>query len=267
MKFRNHALLVIGLTFATECCLAQVPRIVAHRGASFDAPENTLPAFRLAWEKGADAIEGDFYLTRDKKIVCIHDRTTKRYCEQNLAVADSTLKQLRSLDVGLYKSPRFRGVRIPTLTEVLSTVPQDKKIYIEIKCGPEIVPRMLATIQESGLGGDQVIFISFDRNVIAACKEASPAHKAFWLTGLKKQKGVVIPSIETVLQTLKKTGADGVSSSTEHLTQEYIQAIQRNGFEYHVWTINDPATARRLTEWGVQSITTDRPDEIRKAIQ
>jgi len=70
------------------------PLIVAHRGSSFDAPENTLPAFRLAWEQGADAIEGDFLLTKDNKIVCIHDKTTKRFSDQNLVVAESTLEQL-----------------------------------------------------------------------------------------------------------------------------------------------------------------------------
>ena len=66
------------------------PLIVAHRGASFEAPENTLPAFNLAWEQGADAIEGDFLLTKDGHIVCIHDRTTKRFCEEDLEVAKST---------------------------------------------------------------------------------------------------------------------------------------------------------------------------------
>ena len=76
--------------------------IVAHRGASHDAPENTLAAFRLAWEKDADAIEGDFYLTRDQQIVCLHDETTERTApgQTCLQVAESTREQLRTLDVG-----------------------------------------------------------------------------------------------------------------------------------------------------------------------
>jgi len=75
-----------------------MPLIVAHRGASHDAPENTIPAFQLAWQQKADAIEGDFYLTRDNEIVCIHDRTTKRYSDRDLVVAESTLEELRQLD-------------------------------------------------------------------------------------------------------------------------------------------------------------------------
>lgn len=75
--------------------------IVAHRGASFDAPENTLAAFNLAWEQGADAIEGDFYLTADQQIACIHDKTTKRTAGVELKVADSTLDQLRELEYGV----------------------------------------------------------------------------------------------------------------------------------------------------------------------
>ena len=74
--------------------------IVAHRGASFDAPENILSAFKLAWEQRAVAIEGDFLLTKDNQIVCIHDKTTKRLSDQNLVVAESSLEHVKTLDVG-----------------------------------------------------------------------------------------------------------------------------------------------------------------------
>src|SRR5689334_354029 len=111
----------------------QAQLVVAHRGASHEAPENTLAAFRLAWEQGADAIEGDFYLTRDREIVCIHDDNTKRTSGEDLSVAASTLAQLRRLDVGRWKDPKWKGERIPTLTEVLATIPAGKRIFIEIK--------------------------------------------------------------------------------------------------------------------------------------
>ena len=81
--------------------------IVAHRGASFDAPENTLAAFRLAWQQGADAIEGDFYLSKDNQIVCIHDADTKRTAVVSRQVAESTLAELRELDVGRSSWPSF----------------------------------------------------------------------------------------------------------------------------------------------------------------
>ncbi|MDP6721144.1 MAG: glycerophosphodiester phosphodiesterase family protein, partial [Pirellulaceae bacterium] len=93
--------------------------IVAHRGASYDAPENTLAAFRLAWRQGADGIEGDFYLTKDGQIVCIHDADTKRTAGVSRQVAKSTLAELRELDVGRWKDEEFAGERMPTLQQVL----------------------------------------------------------------------------------------------------------------------------------------------------
>lgn len=88
--------------------LSAEPVIVAHRGASHDAPENTLPAFELAWEQGADAIEGDFHLTRDGHIICLHDKDTKRTAGVKLVVKNSPLAELRKLDVGEWKDPRFK---------------------------------------------------------------------------------------------------------------------------------------------------------------
>ena len=120
--------------------VAHGQKLVAHRGTSHEAPENTVAAFRLAWEQGADAIEGDFYLSKDQQIVCIHDETTKRTSGEDRVVSECTLDELRRLDVGKWKHPRFEGERISTLAEVLRTVPDGKQIFIEIKCGPEIVP-------------------------------------------------------------------------------------------------------------------------------
>ena len=164
------------------------PLVVAHRGASYDAPENTLPAFKLAWEQGADAIEGDFLLTKDGHIVCIHDRTTKRFCDQDLVVAKSTLKQLKALDVGSWKNEKYEGTRIPTISEVFATIPEGKKIFVEVKCGVEIIPPLAKVIKESNLGCEQIILICFKAEVVKSFKENLPDHKAFWLSGFKKRQ-------------------------------------------------------------------------------
>lgn len=95
--------------------------IIAHRGASYEAPENTLPAVRLGWERDADAVEVDIHQTRDGRIVAIHDRSTARVTGRTGLVAETTLERLRSLDAGSWKGMRWRGVRIPTLEEVLET--------------------------------------------------------------------------------------------------------------------------------------------------
>ena len=245
-------------TFAGE------PKIVAHRGASKDAPENTLPAFRLAWEQGADAIEGDFWLTKDGHIVCIHNGQTKKYADTNLVVRDSTLAELQELDVGAYRGEFFEGTRIPTISEVFATIPCGKKIYIEVKCGAEIIPALLKEIQKSGLQKEQVVVISFKQQVIREMKAQSPEYKAYWLSGFKKQKtGEFTPSLESVLETLEQIDADGLSSNTA-IPESFISPVFKKGYEWHVWTVNDPKQAKRFRKLGVQSITTDIPGKMRK---
>ena len=112
---------LVALLMLSSASLA-APFLVAHRGASKDAPENTLPAFELAWKQGADAIEGDFYLTKDGKIVCFHDGDTKKITGKKLVVKDSTLAELQALDVGEWRGKKFAGTRMPTLEQVLATV-------------------------------------------------------------------------------------------------------------------------------------------------
>ena len=101
--------------------------IIAHRGASADAPENTLAAFRLAWQQGADGIEGDFRLTSDGRIVCFHDDDTARVAGISLIVEETPLTKLRTLDVGAWKGKPWQGERIASLEEVLAEVPAGKQ--------------------------------------------------------------------------------------------------------------------------------------------
>ena len=217
-------------------CFAK-PLIVAHRGASFDAPENTLPAFELAWEQGADAIEGDFLLTKDKQIVCIHDHSTKRLADRNLEVKSSTLAELKSLDVGFWKDKKYKNTRIPTLAEVFATIPDGKKIVI----------------------------ICFKHEVIQALKNQAPQYIAHWLSEFRRNdSGEWTPSLETVLNKLKKINADGLDSH-HGIPREFSQEIMEAGYEWHVWTVNDEKLARKLKDMGVFSITTDRPEWIRKS--
>ena len=266
------ALLIVTTAFLGGGLVASGQSIVAHRGASHDAPENTLAAFKLAWEQGADAIEGDFHLTKDGKIVCIHDKTTKRTAggRQNLKIADSTLKQLRKLEVGAWKHERFRGEPIPTLKEVLAIVPKRKRILIEIKCGVEIVGPLKALLATSRLERGQVAIIAFNADVIAACKKALPKIPAFWLTSFRKNisTGKWGPPLSVILKTLAKTRADGLDCKAHAgvVNEAFVSVIRKHGLELHVWTVDDPAQAARLKALGVDSITTNRPAVLRKAI-
>lgn len=246
--------------------------IVAHRGASFDAPENTLAAFQEAWKQKADAIEGDFYLTKDGHIVCMHDKTTERTTagSSKLKPAESTLDQLRDLDVGSWKHERYAGERVPLLEEVLATVPQSGKILIEIKCGPEIIEPLRVILEKTTLRPEQVIIICFDEEVVKQAREKMPQFKANWLTSYKQNKltGKWSPTAGKVLKTLKSTKATGLGTQgrDEVVTAEFVRDIRSAGVECHVWTVNDAAQAKRYAELGFDSITTDKPAEIRTAI-
>ena len=246
------------------------PEIVAHRGASRDAPDNTLAAFRLAWERGADAIEGDFHLTADGQVVCIHDGNTRRTSGVALEVRKATAAQLAKLDVGAWKSPAFAGQRIPSLAAVLATVPEGKSVLIEVKCGPEILPAIARTLGTAKLTDKQVRIISFNAEVIAAAKRRLPRIKAYWLTGFRKGKGVGqwSPSAAQVLATLKKIGADGLdcAASLDALSPAMVRQLREAGYELHCWTVDDPSVARSLAAVGVDSLTTNRPGYLREQL-
>ena len=124
---------------------SETPLIIAHRGASGTAPENTMEAFNLAWNLGADGIEGDFHLTHDGHIVAIHDADTGKVSGGKIKffVKKVTLKELQSIDVGSWKDKKYSGIRIPTLEQVIDSVPDGKKFFIEIKCGTEIMAPLI----------------------------------------------------------------------------------------------------------------------------
>lgn len=256
------------LVFPMTC---EAQKIVAHRGASHDAPENTLASFRLAWEQQADAIEGDFFLTKDQQIVCIHDAKTKRTSGEEHLVSETTLNDLRRLDVGSWKNPRFKGEQIPTLAEVLAIVPAGKQIYIEIKCGPEIVPFLGPALQQSGLRPEQTIVISFNDRVIAATREQIPEIKAYWLAGFRQNKDTKAyePTVDAIFTTARTVHAHGldVQANRELVDQTFVKRLREEKLEFHIWTVNDPVDSRHFQQLGVDSITTDRPAYIRNELR
>lgn len=258
--------LIISLALMVSALSAAEPWIIAHRGASFDAPENTLPAFELAWKQGADGIEGDFHLTADHKVVCIHDFDTLRVSGQKLVIAESTMADLQKLDVGNWKNPEWKGVRIPTLDEVLATVPQNRKFFIEIKSDEIIVPYVLASINKSNLPRAQIVIISFDQKVVARVRKLAPDLVANWLTSFDKSKDLS-PNAQKACEILTKIGANGIGvKSDARLDIEFVAQIRKQGRGFHVWTIDDVATAKRFRAMGADSITTNRPEWLRSGM-
>lgn len=248
---------------------ASEPIIVAHRGASADAPENTISAFALAWKQGADAIEGDFHLTRDRQIVCIHDDTTSKTSNHSLKVRKTRLSHLQSLDVGSWKSPEFSSERIPTLGNVLATVPADKKIYIEIKSSPKIVRHLLKILDASDLSNDQIVIIAFSPRVVKKVKSLRPSLTVNLLSGVRRSaKGEGLdPSSEQLLAQLRRSKADGLGIYAHpDIDSRFVQPILDAGFALHVWTVDDPEVARKWIEFGASSITTNTPAKLGEAL-
>jgi glycerophosphoryl diester phosphodiesterase len=229
--------------------------IIAHRGVSFDLPENSLPAFNISWNHAADGIEGDFHLTKDGAIVCIHDEDTGRVCKQNLIVRDSTLKELKALDLD-YKGTENLQIKIPTLAEVLEILPVGKKIFIEVKCGSEIVKPLLGELSRSKLNSNDAVIISFDEEVIKEFKLIAPNYRALLLYSY--EAGCNINKLIDVMRNIK---ADGLSTDNE-LSKTLVEQTINAGFEYHSWTIDSIHVAQKLINWGSSSITTNKPGHL-----
>lgn len=243
------------------------PKIIAHRGASARAPENTLAAFQLAWECEADGIEGDFRLTRDGRIVCLHDATTARTGDKSLIVSDCSLDELRQVDLGVWKGDKWRGERIATLEEVLAILPAGKQFFLEVKCGPEIVPVLKEVLGKSPHVPSQITVIAFDPRVIAAMKAELPHVPSNWLCEFEfdTTKTAWHPTGEevvAVLEELKITGV-GLQANLAAIDEAFVAPLHEKKIALHVWTVDDCASAARFVELGFQTITTNRPDELR----
>ena len=254
---------------------SETPLIIAHRGASGAAPENTMEAFNLAWKLGADGIEGDFHLTHDGHIVAIHDADTGKVSggKIKLLVKKVTLKELQGIDVGSWKDKKYSGTRIPTLEQVMDSVPDGKKFFIEIKCGTEIMAPLIKVldqrIKERPELANQISFIAFDYHVIKACRNQWPEIEANFLESYKKIKGTWMPEQNDIFQTLKMSLASGLGTQAneEVIDSGFVKRLRKDKLSFHCWTINDIKQARHFRDLGVDSITTDFPKRIREGLK
>jgi glycerophosphoryl diester phosphodiesterase len=243
--------------------------IIAHRGSSFLAPENTRAAVELGWQEGADAAEGDFRLTADGKIVAMHDADLRRTAGVDHRVAECTLDELRTYEVGSWKSPKYAGEPIPTLDELLGTVPSGKRFYVEIKCGSEIIDELRRVVERCGLEPRQIVLIGLQFDTIAAIKRAIPQCPAYWVVEFKRDSaGVWQPTHAEVLQKSQAANLDGLDlMATGPVDAEFSQQIRTAGLGLCVWTVDDPTLARQLIDRGVQGITTNRPGWLRDQLR
>ena len=237
------------------------PLITAHRGASHDAPENTLASLRLGFAQGADAGECDVRLTRDGRVVLLHDEGTHRVAACNLVAAGHSLESLRRADVGAWKGPQYAGERIPTLEEALEIVPDGRRLLVEIKCGLEILPALERILATSGRPRAAVLLMSFDFEVAACAKCRFPDIETHWVVAREST------SAEVLAERARSAGLDGLNLDCRFpIDHEFVAAVRSAGLRLHVWTVDDLGIAVRLATAGVDSITTNRPGWLREQL-
>jgi glycerophosphoryl diester phosphodiesterase len=238
---------------------------IAHRGESFDAPENTLGAINLAWELGIAAVEIDIHLTADNEICVIHDYDTLRITGVKRIVRNSTMDELRALDAGSFKGSEWKNERIPTLGEVLKTVPPKGKLVVEIKSDSRIIPRLQQEILESKLRSDQIEIIAFNFYTLAKAKNLMPNITMLWLFVLQPRwiQYLVERSPQAIVQKLKNSNINGVNIGiSKYLTSKLIAEYKAANLLVYSWTIDDPKRAKKLLENGVDCITSNRPSWV-----
>ncbi len=233
---------------------------IAHRGASYLAPENTVASAKLAWELGADAVECDVYLSKDNRVMVIHDKSTRRTCngKKALDISKTPSMVLRDLDAGSWKGPEFKGEKIPFIEEIIETVPEGKKLVIEIKCGPEVLPELQRAIEKKGKA-DQIIFIGFDFATIVKAHETFPKNKCYWLSSTKPNNNK--------LKEVADAGLTGINVRDAAIDKELMTDAQKHNLEVLTWTVDDPQEAKRLTDLGVKGLTTNRPKWLKEEMQ
>lgn len=240
----------------------EIPKLIAHRGASTEAPENTMAAFKLAWEQGADGIEADFILTADGQVVCIHDKDTKRTGSKNLVVGKSTLAELRELEYGAWKNPKFKGETIPLLTEILDELPADKWFFLEIKDSTKIVKPIAEILKAKRPNKERLVIISFDQEVIKTCREIIPEYRACLVSYLKNFSKKGEP--EKYVEQLQSCGSQGLAYKVNAaIPASWLAKVAGEGDILATWTVNTPQLALRAMEQGVNFIFTDRPSGLR----
>jgi len=233
------------------------PLILAHRGACHTAPENTMAAFRLAAEIGADGIELDVQLCKDDEVVVIHNPRVDETTDGNGGVKDLTLAELQELDAGSWFATEFAGERIPTLAQVLHELGPRLVLNIELKTGSllsqGLEAEVVRLVEDTNLV-HQVIVSSFNPLALWRVRRLN----RFISIGLLYAPDQPRYLRDRWLQPLVRPNA--LHPRWDTLDQEGVAAAHRLGLRVNPWTCNDPEASSRLINWGVDAIITDRPD-------
>lgn len=238
------------------------PVIIAHRGASAYAPENTMASFKKALEMGAEGIELDVHLTADGHLVVVHDPKVDRTSNGSGWVKDMTLSQLRKLDFGSWFLPEFKGERIPLLDEIMELLKDHNVLLnIEAKSGPVIyqgMEKMLSEIIHAYNMTDRVIVSSFNHYSLVELKRISPDIK----TGLLYNAGLYEP-----WDYARKVGAYAIHPLFYNVVPEIVEGCKKHKVAINPFTVDQPELIRKVAEAGVDGIITNVPDVALKIVR
>ena len=259
---------------AESLLASERPLVIAHRGYSASAPENTLPAFEMALASGADLVELDYHHSQDGTLVVLHDYTldrttdaTNRWPGTKLKVTDYKLSQLRELEAGLWFRHPQRGVRVPTLGESLDVIQRSGVTLIERKAGE--AESCVKLLRERGLV-NRVVVQAFDWDYLRAFKQLEPRQILGALGPPSTRNGRKLSESEKPLNAawldeIKSIGAQAAVWN-KMVDAAAVKAAHERGLKVWVYTINDTATAHQLLGAGVDGIITDNPAIIWKAL-
>ncbi|HEX8473918.1 MAG TPA: glycerophosphodiester phosphodiesterase family protein [Pyrinomonadaceae bacterium] len=256
---------------------ATIPLIIGHRGASAHAPENTLVAFRRALDDGADGLEFDVRLARDRVPVVIHDANLRRTALRDGLVALHTSAELGETDVGTWFNRRYpehareeyARERVPTLAQVFETVAERARVlYVELKCdagedyealAAEVVRIVLAYSLKS-----RVVVESFQLNAVRAVKRFAPEIRTAAL--FERRLARPAPTARAMIKEARDCAADEIALHHSLARPRTIEAMRRVGFEVLVWTVDDSCWSRRGRETGLRALITNQPARMRAAL-
>lgn len=239
------------------------PLVLGHRGASADAPENTLAAFRRALEDGADGFELDVWRCGTGEAVVIHDADARRTGQAPLRVKGTSLSALRELDVGRWRGDPFAGERIPTLSEVLEAFPV-AIVNVELKSeripDPGLAVEVVRTLRQHR-AEPRVVVSSFHAALLGAFRSLAPDVA----TGFLVSPGAIAWAVSVAaIRALRPTA---IHLARELATAPRIEAWRKAGVEVLVWTVDDPAEIERLARLGVAALVSNRPGAARDAVR
>lgn len=239
--------------------------LVGHRGGAGLAAENTLAAFRKGIETGIDAIELDVHLTKDGALVVMHDPDVSRTTDGTGSIGSMTLAEVKRLNAAARSTTTKEPQEVPTLNQVLTLAAANKvDVYIEVKVPPTgrypgIEAKVAQAVRQAGLTG-HVLIICFDLPTLQDIKAQDASLPTGWLM---QRSGIPTEgraSPEALVGLAKKGGVDNLGLSRDYLSPEIIAAAHTQGLTVGVWTVDDPAEMRRFADWGVDAITSNRPD-------